>query len=641
MKLRDVSVVLLALLLAAMAMVPIGTAADQIVNSQEIQDRIAYFEKARQNIVETHGAEKTNLRNLNTVNSNYPMINKKIIGVKILDEKTNDVYSVYLDDGLKIVDPQKFAKEEERVYVDTYGKLEPELKEKVTSLKADERINVWIWLKEPNGISSLFSHSEEKINEPENLARERKLYQDNSREIVSDLRSNGYVVNYISEYSPSFFAELSKDMITELEKNPNVTNVYLSRTYELELYNTAQTVNANPVWNAGYMGNGVQIAVVENDGIDFSNPYLADGTYFNSSYPNIGTHATAVAGIIGSTHSTNKGIAYGTPALLSANAASTNDADVIAATEWAISNYASILQNSWGESTGSVLMGMDRYFDHVSWSNHKTIVVSAGNRGYDDARVTSPAKAYNVISVGAFLDQDTPYWYDDSIAEYSSYVDPSSTNGDREKPEVVAVSGQSGSTTTDTTSRSYPWIDNAGSGTSFAAPVISGEAALLMQRQPQLSSWPETVKAIIMSSAVHNIHGVSRLSEKDGAGGVDVNKAFGIANNNQFQSNTVTYGDLPLNYYVNAQAGQKVRAAISWNSLPDDNHFPINDVLNADLDLVVFGPTDNFVTNSNSYDNNYEIVEFTAPTTGQYRIQNTMIRFDGTTERVGFAYCYA
>jgi hypothetical protein len=162
-----------------------------------------------------------------------------------------------------------------------------------------------------------------------------------------------------------------------------------------------------------------------------------------------------------------------------------------------------------------------------------------------------------------------------------------------------------------------------------------------MQRQPQLSSWPETVKAIIMSSAVHNIHGVSRLSEKDGAGGVDVNKAFGIANNNQFQSNTVTYGDLPLNYYVNAQAGQKVRAAISWNSLPDDNHFPINDVLNADLDLVVFGPTDNFVTNSNSYDNNYEIVEFTAPTTGQYRIQNTMIRFDGTTERVGFAYCYA
>jgi hypothetical protein len=161
-----------------------------------------------------------------------------------------------------------------------------------------------------------------------------------------------------------------------------------------------------------------------------------------------------------------------------------------------------------------------------------------------------------------------------------------------------------------------------------------------MQRQPALTSWPEAVKAIIMASAVHNIEGSSRLSEKDGAGGIDLEKAFGIANNNQYQTNTVTYSSFPLNYYVNAQAGQKVRAVISWNAQPDDNHAPVSDPLNSDLDLVVFGPTDNLVTISNSYDNNYEIVEFTAPTTGQYRLQNTRIRFDGTSDRVGFAYCY-
>jgi hypothetical protein len=91
---------------------------------------------------------------------------------------------------------------------------------------------------------------------------------------------------------------------------------------------------------------------------------------------------------------------------------------------------------------------------------------------------------------------------------------------------------------------------------------------------------------------------------------------------------------------VNVQAGQKVRAAISWNSQPDDNHPPLYDDLKTDLDLVVFGPTNNFVTTSNSYDNNYEIIEFTAPATGQYRLQNTRIRFDGSSERVGFAYCY-
>ncbi len=303
-------------------------------------------------------------------------------------------------------------------------------------------------------------------------------------------------------------------------------------------------------------------------------------------------------------------------------------------------NSSTILQNSWGDDTGYILMPVDRYFDHVAWTNHKTIVVSAGNLGNDNAHITSPAKAYNVIAVGGFLDQDTPSWTDDTIAGYSSYADPSSTNGDREKPEVVAVSGFSGTTSIDTTSTSYPWIEDAGSETSFAAPVVSGGAALLMQRQSQLLTWPETVKAILMASATHNIEGSSRLSEKDGAGGINLEKAFDIANNNRFQSNSVTYSSFPLNYYVNAQAGQKVRAVISWNSQPDDNHPPLYDDLKTDLDLVVYSPTDTFVTTSNSYDNNYEIVEFTAPATGQYRLQNTRIRFDGASDRVGFAYCY-
>jgi len=58
----------------------------------------------------------------------------------------------------------------------------------------------------------------------------------------------------------------------------------------------------------------------------------------------------------------------------------------------------------------------------------------------------------------------------------------------------------------------------------------------------------------------------------------------------------------------------------------------------ADLDLVVFNPSGGFVTNSNSWDNNYEIVEFTASTTGNYNIRLDKSRFDGSSERVGFAY---
>jgi subtilisin family serine protease len=167
-------------------------------------------------------------------------------------------------------------------------------------------------------------------------------------------------------------------MIEELEKDPEVTAVYISRTYELQIYNTARTVKANSVWNSGYSGSGVQVAIVETDGIEFDNPYLADGSYFNPLNPNVDSHATAVAGIIASTHSTNKGIAYGVPALLSANAAGTSTADMVSAMEWATSNYASILQNSWGlPDPGYTMLPIDRYMDHVAWTNHKTIVVSA------------------------------------------------------------------------------------------------------------------------------------------------------------------------------------------------------------------------------------------------------------------------
>jgi subtilisin family serine protease len=185
-----------------------------------------------------------------------------------------------------------------------------------------------------------------------------------------------------------------------------------------------------------------------------------------------------------------------------------------------------------------------------------------------------------------------------------------------------------------------PWISDRGAGTSYAAPVVAGEAALLMQQQSALKTWPETVKAIIMASAVHNIQGESRLSDKDGAGAVDASEAIDTVVNSRYQSATLTSTSFPQSHTVYLQAGQKVRAVASWDSLPANAHPPtsMTDTLNADLDLVVYNPSGSFVTNSNSWDNNYEIVEFTASTTGNYNIRLDKSRFAGTSERVGFAY---
>ena len=82
-------------------------------------------------------------------------------------------------------------------------------------------------------------------------------------------------------------------------------------------------------------------------------------------------------------------------------------------------------------------------------------------------------------------------------------------------------------------------------------------------------------------------------------------------------------------YYLEA-----IKIISKENALSSDQFIP----LNADLDLVVYNPSGNFVTSSNSWDNNYEIVEFTAATTGNYNIRLNKSRFAGTSERVGFAY---
>ena len=83
---------------------------------------------------------------------------------------------------------------------------------------------------------------------------------------------------------------------------------------------------------------------------------------------------------------------------------------------------------------------------------------------------------WNVITVGAIEDYDTLLWDDDEMAAWSSWADPQSTHGDREKPEVVAVGahryGEVYNLTMTTTSE--PWIEEElDLGTSYAARAQS------------------------------------------------------------------------------------------------------------------------------------------------------------------------
>ncbi len=593
-------------------------------------------EKALEHIAQKQGIPKERLIITNEKEANFPLSNQKIWSMKILDPKTTEAYLVDLDEAGDIADMKAAKALENAKYREKYGKKEIELHEKLQKMNPDDTVEVGIWLSPIADTPKTGSEiSEKEYNEM--LDVKRKSHAEKEKPVLDKLKAKKIKVRYASMYAPLIYAEVPAKLMGEVENIPEVEGIYLAREFQPMLNMVAQTVKVKPVWNAKINGSGIKVAIVEKGRFITVNPYLTPGPAYKIT--GASSHATEVAGIIASKHPSYRGISYGVPALLSANAGSWLEADMIAASEWAISNGANILSNSWGEDTGLVMIGIDRYFDHVVWSNYKTVATVSGNNVDGYWRVVSPGLAYNVITAGGFDDKDSSPWSDDTMWVNSGYVDPISPHNDREKPEVVAVATH-GSRVITSTYVVDPWVHGVvGAGTSYAAPAVAAEAALLMQTRSWLTSWPETVKAVIMASAVHNIEGASRLSEMDGAGGIDISNAYYTANNNRMSGNTLYASNFPYHYTFSASAGQKVRVAIAWDSHPDSNHPPTSDTLESDLDLYILNPSGTQVAMSSSYDNNYEIVEFTAQTTGTYRAKINKYG-SAAYEYVGFAYTY-
>jgi subtilisin family serine protease len=594
--------------------------------------------------------------------ANFPLTGRRIYSAKVMFRNLGQKpYLVYVDENGEILDDgamRKIELEEREAAFRRYGKLEPALWESLQSKGQDEVISCTIWIKQMNPIppapNPFEFGSEEEFNKE--FAKYEQMLRDYcaswQKPVVDFLSANGFHIKYVSRYAPVMFADLPKWMILKLQERPEVDTIYLAKTYEPAGDSAAATMRARRVWDEGITGAGVRVAVLEAGGnIYFGNPYLTDGLTYNPEV-DPSTHATAVAGIVASTHSKIRGIAYGAPGLLSACPAPFDLDGIIAAAEWAIDNGAFIINNSWGFNTKGQMDDTARYFDRVVRYSRRTVVCAAGNERYPygigkDNYVISPAIGYNAIAVGAIDDHDTDNWDDDAMAEYSSFRDPISQYGDREKPELVAVGSakpgekrnqwgwayQDNDCRMKSTTMEHPWVGYFGDyGTSFSSPAVAGAAALLMQENQDLKYWPEVIKAVLMASAVHNVEGESRLSEYDGAGAVVLSTAYETVKLRRMWGRTVFQQDFPVHYQFDAKKGQRVRIAIAWSSDPDSSYPP------SDLDLGVSGPGGRGWSSS-SYDNPYEIVDFIAPADGTYMatIQDTRLWLD--FEYLGFAYC--
>jgi hypothetical protein len=577
------------------------------------------------------------------------------------DKTGNTLQSMIAYDGPTIGQIETLKKVNDNVVpiIGIMEKKDKPLLDKINNTGAKDKFRVAIWTKADNITdiqkSDIDAVTTDQIDKNKK-SRISKVSADiiaKQKNLIDFLRSKNLKILYEGRYAPVILTELTKSDIKEIETRDDVVSIQLETQYQETISSSASSVLAPPVWN--YVKGGIIVAVVEDDGIAFTNPYLKSGLYFNQTNPNIKYHATGIAGIIASSNSTYRGIAYNGPSILSANSQTLNDSDLINATEWALDNGASVLSNSWVIDNEGNWTPITTYYDYIAthypWP---TIIFSAGNCGscpYPHNIVGAPALGYNIITVGSYDDKRTGWqWSDDVMSYFSSYGSPPSPHNDRQKPEVVAVGNHSvtGYKGIISTTISYPWIGDIGAGTSFSAPQVAGEASLLMNESPSLMIWPEAVRAIIMASADHNIEGNSRLSNKDGVGGINILEAYKIANMGRgigwdatalhYNSGTPWYGP---NIIVNA--GQKIRVVIAWDS--NATGYGGSDSLDADLDLFIQrfdGSTwidEPIAGYSNSGDNNYEILEFNSQASIAYRAKVIKYRWDNknSTESIGYA----
>ena len=140
-----------------------------------------------------------------------------------------------------------------------------------------------------------------------------------------------------------------------------------------------------------------------------------------------------------------------------------------------------------------------------AWRHGLVVVVSGGNEGQSAGRLTDPAMDPYVLAVGASdSNESATGWAKPTVAAFSNsgtaarHVDllapGTSLVSLRDPGSFVDVNHPEGLVSGDTTGRLF-----RGSGTSQAAAVVSGAAALVLQANPALT--PDQVKAALVGPA--------------------------------------------------------------------------------------------------------------------------------------------
>jgi serine protease AprX len=308
------------------------------------------------------------------------------------------------------------------------------------------------------------------------------------------------------------------------------------------LYNVEVMDGARAYWKAGYTGQGVGVALIDSgvtpvaglstQGKVINGPDLSFESQ-NTSLQHLDTfgHGTHMAGIIAGRDS---GVSTISPSdsshflgvapsarIVSLKVADsqgrTDVSQMLAAIDWVVRHRN---DNGMNIRVLNLSFGTDRsqsyqfdplaYAAEQAWKQGIVVVVSAGNAGHQSDGLDDPAIDPYVLAVAAADTMNTTKVRSHVPASFTSEGD-GTRNPDLSAPGVHIASLRVPGSFIDQQFGGVAALGSRffrGSGTSQAAAVVSGAAALLLSQRPSLT--PDQVKALLDGNTA-SFHGNSNL----------------------------------------------------------------------------------------------------------------------------------
>ena len=360
------------------------------------------------------------------------------------------------------------------------GELKPDLSDIISKTPATEKVSVII------------------------LFHERPMPAD-----ISVIKSDGASIKYQYTIINAVAAQVPAQAADKIAKRAFVKLVEPDYKVKLVLDKSIPQIQADKVWEAGITGKNIDVAVLDT-GIHDEHPALTvekEIDYTGEGTDDLYGHGTHVAGIVASTDSIYRGVAYDSDLFnvkVLNKDGSGYGSDVIKGIEWSVDNDAEIISMSLGaeidpcDGTDAISQAVDK-----AVSKGVVAIVAAGNSGPDSGTITSPGCSKKGITIGAVDDND-------NVPSWSSR---GPTDDGRVKPDLVAPGVGITSTWKDNSFKSL-------SGTSMSTPHVSGVAALLLETDSSLK--PDDIKNVLKSTTFD----LGLDENTQGAGRVDAYEAY-------------------------------------------------------------------------------------------------------------------